>query len=175
MNPGLLTQYTLDYQLSDSLSLMASSANGRLQVALLNELGSVRIFRTAGTALKVVHQDDPLPVEPDLGTGRMVGAVGTCRSQDSVFVYERQTNQLRHYYQGSSGRIFGQTLASGNERLVEVSRSNSGASYSTTNSDTLFTYDTIKSGAAMREGDTSWEGVFSEAYLGNVYWWTNIW
>ena len=103
MNPGLPTQYTLDYQLSDSLSLMASSANGKLHVALLNELGSVRIFRTAGTGLKVEHQADPLSVEPDLGTGRMVGAVGTCNSQDSVFVYERQTNQLRHYYKSSSG------------------------------------------------------------------------
>lgn len=242
--------FTLDYQLTDSLSLMASSADGKLHVALLNELGSVRIFRTAGTALKVVHQDDPLTVEPDLGTGRMVGAAGTCGSQDSVFVYERQTNLLRHYTKGSSGwalpttvtvpayfgsgtadykrssmhfdpntcllyvydviydvssgtmnfarylhttassssatpvayrviatgsagRIFGQVLGGGNERLVEVALSGSG--YTTTASDTLFTYDTIKSGTAMREADGGWEGVYSEAYLGKVHWWTNIW
>lgn len=190
-------------------------------------------------------------MEPDAGTGRMVGAVGTCNGQDSVFVYERQTDKLRHYYKsssgawgeqtpltvtayfgsgtpdykrrsmhfdaatcqlhvhdvvydvssgllvqshylhttassssatpvayriiavGSTGRIFGQTLASGNERLVEVSVS--GAGYTTSNSDALFAYDTIKSGAAMREGDSGWEGVFSEAYLGKVHWWTNIW
>ena len=261
--------YTLDYQLTDSLSAMASSADGKVHLAMLSELGSIHVVETSGTSAAVAYSKNLIDMREDYGAGRLQAAVGSCGGDQSSYVafvlHQEEKNDdlgqrtIRNLhrldnssgswvYRGSvkipatatisadaadsykrasllfnendctvsvynllyrattatpsfvrylhqtdssdpnanlalmrvvaapgSSRLFGQYFNGANEILREVSYTTSGTPrYTVSASYTLFTGDTMKSGTAMRDNGSSWDGAFSEAHLGRIHYKTGL-
>ncbi len=94
---------TLDYQVSDTVSALASSADGTMHLALFNELGEAHFVETSGASVTVKTSISLLPLEIDGGPGRMQGAVGQCGTDRVAFIYEKESTKLHRYVRGTSG------------------------------------------------------------------------